>query len=302
VIRHVGSTDPSTNGSSPAAGTPDADGWYLYGITHLSSGGRVPAGTGNADLDVAVAQLDLGPDREPVQVLVRGSLAALVRRVSLADFSAEALQARLGDPALLRLAVQMHNDVICAVHQQRPVLPAKFGAVYAHLDDIATAIDQRSEAILGQLSLIDGCDEWAVHVYVDRRIIRAVIQADQALDSAQQELASAGPGRAYFLQRKLADDLAARTMQVTDETGLAAYQRLARWAVDAVAERPASPSVDADGEAEVLKAAYLVHRERRDDFLADVRANSEPGRAWRCRYSGPWPPYSFAAIPEGSGQ
>jgi len=249
-----------------------------------------------------VAQLDLGPDDEPVQVLARGSLAALVRRVSLADFSAEALEALLGDPALLRSTVQMHNDVICAVHRQWPVLPAKFGAVYAHLDDIATAIDQRAEAMLAQLRLLGDCDEWAVHVYVDRRIVQAAIQADQALDSAQQELASARPGRAYFLQRKLADDLAARTEQLTDETSLAAYQRLARWAVDGVAERPADPSVDAEGQAEVLKAAYLVHRERQDDFLADVRAGAEPGRAWRCTHTGPWPPYSFASIPEGDGR
>jgi len=282
--------------------TPDADGWYLFGITHPNLGRSKPAETGSTDLDGALAQLDLGSDHEPVQLLVRGSLAAVVRQVSLADFSAEALQARLGDPALLSLAVQRHNDVICAVHRQWPVLPAKFGAVYVHLDDIATAIDQHAEAILAKLRLLGDCDEWAVHLYVNRQIVRAAIQADPALDSAQQELASAGPGRAYFLQRKLADDLAERTMHVSDDTALAAYQRLARWAVDGVAERPASPSVDADGEAEVLKAAYLVHRARTGDFLADVRAGAEPGRAWRCTYSGPWPPYSFASIPEGYGQ
>jgi hypothetical protein len=252
-------------------------------------------------LDVVETSLDLGPDQVRVQLLNRGDLAAVVRRVSLADFTAEALQARLGDPAMLRLAVNVHNDVIYAVHQRSAILPARFGAVYARLEEIAAAIDQRSEALLAQLTRIDGCDEWAVHISVDQRRVWEEIRADQAQDPALRQLATASPGRAYLLRRKLDDSLAARVAQVTDEVAVAAYQRLARLAVDGVAERPAVTSGDADGEAEVLRAALLVRRERSAELVADVRAAAEDDGRWRCTFSGPWPPYSFAAIPERDG-
>ena len=296
---HGGPT--SKKAESATAQAPLEDGWYLYGIASVNSGERAPAPTDTTELDVVETPLDLGPDHVRVHLLTHGNLAAVVRRVSLADFTAEALQARLGDPAMLRLAVQLHNDVICAVHQQWAILPAKFGAVYARLEDIAAAIDQRSEALRAQLTRVDGCDEWAIHIYVDQGRVRAAIRADQALDPAYQQLASASPGRAYLLRRKLEDGLAAKVAQVADELALAAYQRLARLAVDGVAERPASPSGDADGEAEVLRAAFLVRRERSAEFVAGVRDAAEDERGWRCTYSGPWPPYSFAAIPERDG-
>jgi hypothetical protein len=274
------------------------DGWYLYGITSLTPAGGEAAWTATPELDIVGAALDLGPGHVRVQLLKRGHLAAIVRRVALADFTAEALQTQLGDPSRLKLAVQLHNDVIHAVHQRRAILPARFGAVYASLGDIAAAIDQRADALLAQLAWLDGCDEWGVHVYVDRRIVRESVRADQILDPAQQQLTTASPGRAYFLRRKLDDDLAARTARITEEIALAAYERLARLATDGIAERPTGPSGDADREAEVLRATFLVRRERSAEFIADARACADAGRGWHCTYSGPWPPYSFASIPE----
>lgn len=289
----------STPVDSARAGASLEGGWYLYGITGVGSGEYAPAPTGTTPLDLVEIPLDLGPGQTRVQLLKRGNLAAVVRRVSLADFTAEALQARLGDPAMLRLAVQLHNDVIHAVHQQRAILPARFGAVYAHLDDVAAAIDRRSDTLMAQLAWLDGCDEWAVHIYVDRQAVRAAIRADQALDPAQQQLATASPGRAYLLRRKLDEGLAAKTAQAAEELALTAYQQLAQLATDGVPTRPASPSSNADGEAEVLRAAFLVRRERSTDFVATVRECTERGQGCHCTCSGPWPPYSFAALTEG---
>ena len=297
----------STEGEAklkPRASTAQApleDGWYLYGIIRLGPGERATASTGTTGLHVADAPLDLGPAHKLVQLLERGGIAAIVRRVPLADFTAEALRDRLGDPAGLSAAVQLHNDVIRAIHQERAVLPAKFGAVYARLDDVAAAIDRQAEALLAQLEWLDGCDEWAVHVYVDQRIVREAVRADQALEPARQQLATASPGRAYFLRRQLDEALATKTAHVVEEIALAAYQRLARLATDGVAERPAGPSGGADGDVEVLRAAFLVRRERSEEFVAEVRAGADDGRGGRCTYSGPWPPYSFAAIQERGG-
>lgn len=123
----TGAAVTRTDADSLMAEASREDGWYLYGITQPISGERAPARSDATGVKVDETHLDLGPDHEPVHVLAIGSLAAVVRRVPLADFTAEALEARIGDPAWLTLAVQMHNDIIRAVHQERAILPAKFG-------------------------------------------------------------------------------------------------------------------------------------------------------------------------------
>jgi hypothetical protein len=299
----TGHTSGGTTSHTADAMTAQAlheDGWYLYGITSADSGGRAPAPASPTHRGIVDVPLDLGLDHLRLQLLRCGNLAALVRRVPQADFTPAALQDRLGDPTTLARAAQVHNSVIHAIHQRRAILPARFGAVYARLDDLIAAMDQRSDFLLEQLARLDGCDEWAVHVYVDRRIVRASILAEQAQDQARQQLATASPGRAYLLRRKLDEGLAVQVAQVAEDLAVAAYQRLVRVVVDGVANRPASPDGDPDGDVEELRAALLVRREQRAEFIANVRAAGHE-RAVRLTHSGPWPPYSFAAITEGDG-
>ena len=287
--------------SAPEAPAPDQGGWYLYGITRRDIGAIGRARLGDEHRADVEAPLDGGPGRGPLQRLEQGRLAAVVRRVSLDDFTAEALQARLSDPARLEAMVRVHNAVIADVHQEQAILPSRFGAVYARLADVAADLERRHDELLAQLERLDGCDEWAVHVYVDPRAVHARARAEQAADPLHQELMVARPGRAYFLRRKLEEDLAARTARMTEELAQAAYRRIARLAVAVEAERPARPSGGMVGEIEILRAALLVHRERRDELLDRLQACAQDQGGWRCTYSGPWPPYSFATSVERSG-
>lgn len=285
--------------ASVTEATPHEDGWYLYGITSISPDAPTLARARERGLGLVAAPLDLGPDHVRVCLLERASLGAVVRRVSLADFTPDALQARLEDPAMLRRAVQLHNDVIRAVHQRWAILPARFGAVYGRIEEIATAVDHRADALQAQLSRVDGCDEWAIHIYVDQQAVRETVRAEQAQEPASERLAAARPGRAYFLRRQLDEELASRTAQVIEEIALSVYQRIAESASVAVANWTASLGGDADGDVEVLRAAVLVRRERNESFVADVREADGDDQGWRCTISGPWPPYSFAAATEG---
>jgi hypothetical protein len=287
-----------------AQGAPGADdwGWYLYGITRRGDLGTTwlehGADRGEAAGEVAPAVDSGGDEDEPVQVLECGALAAVVRRVPLAQFNEEALRAR--GSAWIAAMARSHNQVIAAIHQQQAILPAKFGSVYARAEDIKTAVAAAQEALLAQLERVEGCDEWAVHVYVDRPTIeQRVAPAHPTIQQLRQDLATASPGRAYLLQRQLADELAAATDQELSELAQAAYDHLARWAVAGQVNRPARSARDARGEGapgeiEVLRAAFLVRRASADTFLAELRSCAEGREGVRCEYSGPWPPYSFA--------
>lgn len=288
---------PAPEPTAPAALPAEGIGWYLYGVTRNWSGAAAPAWLAGAG-DGGVASAPGPAGREPVQLLERDRLAAVIRPVSLEDYRPETLETRLGDAAWLEAMVRSHNDVIAAVHQERAILPAKFGCVYARVEDLATALEQAHCALLAQLERLVDCDEWAVHVYVDPSSIRETLGEEPGVHRLRQELAASRPGRAYFLRRKLADELAARTEQRMAEVAQATFDRLAGFAVDAHLDTPVRASRDATGEIEALRAAFLVHRARREGFVAEARHGAEGRDGWRCSYSGPWPPYTFAVFDE----
>jgi hypothetical protein len=59
---------------------------------------------------------------------------------------------------------------------------------------------------------------------------------------------------------------------------------------------PVGPVADAAGEVEILRAAFLVARDGAERFEAEVRSAADASEGLRCECSGPWPPYSFAAV------
>jgi hypothetical protein len=295
------------------AGAPATEerGWYLYGVTRSGVLPTRRPERGNGDRGMAELALDTGTDEgEPMQVLDCGALAAIARCVLLADFSEEALRARHDDNAWFAEMAHRHNQVIAAIHQQQAVLAAKFGSVYAHAEDVQRAVAEAQETLLAQLECAEGCDEWAVHTYADHPTIAQRLAAEHpTLRQLQQELASAHPSRSYFLQRKLDEERAAAVEHVLRELPQAAYEHLARWAAASWLEatrgrsprggasrvtQPTRSTPNAQGEIEVLRAAFLERRAQADTFLTELRSYAQGRDGVHCQYSGPWAPYSFA--------
>ena len=291
-------TEGREDSLAPAqAGTPATEerGWYLYGITRRGALATTQPERGDGTRGTAAWVLaPEGDEGEPVQALDCGALAAIVRRVPLAQFSEDALRARHDDTAWFADMAHRHNQVIAAIHQQQTILPAKFGSFYARAEDVQRAVAAAQGALLAQLERVEGCDEWAVHVYAHRPTIeQRVLAAHPRLHQLQQDLASARPGRAYLLQRELDAERATATDQALRELAQAAYERLARGAVADRVTPPARSTPEARGESEVLRAAFLVRRAHADTFLAELRSCVAGRDGVRCDYSGPWAPYSF---------
>lgn len=274
--------EAAITGADTAAAASE-QGWYLYGITRRRVHAVVP-------IDTDAAGSGGGA---PLRLLEYGELAAVVRPVSLADFNQAALQERLRSMADVEALVRSHHRVIEAVHAQQPILPAKFGMVYTRPAEIVAALELGHARLLQQLQELDGCDEWAVHLYADVSRVRDGAATDPAIARLREEHAAARPGRAYFLERQLNAALETATQD--------ALLTLAQDAFDAVATAAvagqlsaAGTEADPGGEAEILRATFLVRRDRVDDFEAAVQGSTTI-EGVRCECSGPWPPYSFAA-------
>lgn len=313
--------------AEPARATPDlaATGddseeenwaWYLYGVW------RALDAEARALLDAAAAALateppDESPDQQPLELIASGELQALTRRVPLADFSPEAISAHGDDRAWLEQSARRHNAVVEVAQRERAILPAKFGSVYPRAEDVRAALLERHDALRDHLIWLDGCDEWAVHLYSELASLRRRAEQEQNqrqgdAGSAREQLAAASPGRAYFLRRKLADELADATERLLDDLiaqGLEAFARHAR-AAEVTRQLSGARLSQQDHEqdqqdqqdqggagVEVMLATLLVPRDAVEAFSADVAAfvQREPG-LWS-EQSGPWAPYSFAAVP-----
>jgi hypothetical protein len=238
----------------------------------------------------------VGMEGQPVSAIDVGNLAAIVTPVSVASFSPESLSTRASDAAWLEAMVRGHNDVIDAVHAQATILPAKFGSVYAQIDDVRQALQPAEHVLREQLAKLQGTDEWAAHVYVERAAIEADVAAhDSNLLALRSQLAEARPGRAFFLQRKLSDELATATDVALNQAAQEAHDCLAAHALDFEASPPARAAHSETGRMEILRAAYLVRRDDTDRFLeaADTLGKSRAGLD--VEVTGPWPPYSFVS-------
>jgi Gas vesicle synthesis protein GvpL/GvpF len=291
---------PDTLGAADAAPSAPADedwGWYLYGITTAEQTTRRTADTVSAP--PPTAEID-----DALESITSGDLVAVGRRVPLAEFAPEALRAQADDPAWLETVARRHNAVIEAIHRSRTILPAKFGSVYVQAEDVRAALVEEHDALRARLKWIDGCDEWGVRLYGDvATILQRADEEQESVRRLRADLASASPGRAYFLQRKLTDERAGAVDRLVDDLVGQAYDHFARHArAGQVTRRLSGSSINQDQQnAEVLRAAFLVPQESAVRFIEDVRRFSESQVGLWCEYSGPWPPYSFAAQIEETG-
>ena len=282
--------------ASPLSREPAGDatqGWYLYGVTR-----RGLLATTLAEAD-AGRRMGASPtaatgDDAHLELLECCGLAAVVKPVPLADFSLAVLQEPLRSASELETMVRSHNLVIEAVHARQAILPAKFGMVYTRARDILSALRSACDTLLLQLHRLEGCDEWALHLYADRAIVQDRIAArTPAIGRLLEECATARPGRAYFLERRFRDELGAASRQALVTLAQTAFDRLAISAVAGEVNRVGSLA-DGASEVEILRAAFLVARDGAEHFAAEVRTVADADEGLRAESSGPWPPYSFS--------
>lgn len=289
-----------TEGRDPAGPGPKSDpqtdlsdteqGWYLYGLTRQSA---LTARMRERARDAPATGSWTGSG--PLQAIDYRDLAAIVRPVPLSQFDREVIAARVDDVAWLEGVVRGHNEIIATIHRHQAVLPATFGSVYAQREDVRRALERSYDTLLDQLRHLEGTDEWAVHVYANREAVRRHLASTApSVEQIRRDLQTATPGRAYFLQRKLDDEIDRATSDVLGNLAQTAYDRLAQHAVEAQVAAPGGSA--GAGDVEVLHAAFLVSRAGGDTFSAELHALEESLDGVRCESSGPWAPYSFVAL------
>ena len=226
--------------------------WYVYGV--------VPA-----EADVAAE-------------LVRcGELAALVRRVDLAEFGDEPLRRNLEDRDWLERAVCVHDDALAQAVGRVPLVPFRFGTVYTSEDGVREMLSEREGQLTDALERLRGCVELGVKVFLR--------------DKQDGDEAEPASGREYLLRKQRARETAATAQADALESVRPLHERLLTLADDARVNRPQPPELSGRREPMLLNAAYLVRTDQQPEFTAAAEDGAD-GNV-EVVVTGPWPPYNF---------
>jgi hypothetical protein len=154
-------------------------------------------------------------------------------------------------------------DALAAVNDA--VLPVRFGRGFRDLAELEASIAPLAPALEERLAGVSGCVEIGVHVV-----------------GAPELAVRAGSGREY-MQRRL------RQVSHAEAVAEEIHAPLAEFAREASRSRGVAATA-------LLRASYLVPRAEVESFRARVEdaRRRHPDLTFAC--TGPWPPYSFAAL------
>ena len=195
------------------------------------------------------------PSLAPLQTVAEQRLATVYAPASDAPISAEALW--------------RHEQIVEALMDDRDVLPVRYGTRLA--DEVAAVrlLADRHECLASALEEVRGAVELSVRV----------MGADDRA-TAERDSGAMISGAEYLRSKASAAAAQAQAAAVVHEPLANAARR----------DRLRRPTL----VGELLRAAYLVDRDRVDSLTRLVAHLHAANPTLRLLCTGPWPPYSFA--------
>lgn len=261
---------------------------YVYAIARRKGGDRLPPHAIEGIVPGAA-----------VYALARGELQAIVSAVPLADFQPDALRAHLEDHAWLRARALAHQRVLAALLEDYAVLPLQFCTLYNSESRVLDMLDASGGGLRAGLDRLMGATEWGVKIFCNREQLVAWAAASSGeLQPMRETIGRMSAGAGYMLRKKIA--LAAQQLAESLERShaQASHLRLSGVARAAASHPAQAPDVHGQPGAMVLNGSYLVDDREQPRFEAELAQLAEQlaPLGFRCELTGPWPPYSFAAI------
>jgi hypothetical protein len=253
---------------------------YVYCVVPA---GRRPALEGLAPVDPAFG----------FDVLTHGDLSAVMSKVRLDEFGADALRRNLEDLEWLERTALAHDAVLRRALACEAVVPLRICTIFSDEERVRDMLVREREYFVGDLERLRGHAEWSVKVLADRRTLNAGAGERRSALAAAAEGESRG--HEFFARWKEDRLLREEARAAVEAAARETHACLQREAAASVLLRPQHPDVSRRAGEMVMNGAYLVERSREGAFQAVTRELAERHRARRLELevSGPWAPYSF---------
>lgn len=223
------------------------------------------------------------------RIATRGVEAARVRTVEHGELAALVSDSG-GDPLAAAREVRAHWRVLDEASESCTVLPVRFGTVMESEDALREQLlergGERLEALLREL---EGRVQLVLKADYDEQLLMAhVLHESSAVRDLRERVRSLPHDAGYYERIRLGELVADQVGHRRAEDTHVALEILEPLAVATRQEQVTHPDA-------AFNIAFLIDRDRQDDFNKGVRALSERlGDRVAIRYVGPLPPYSFA--------
>jgi hypothetical protein len=259
-----------------------SQGFYLYCLARLS---RLPP------LPLVGRGLD---GQNSLTVATCRDLAAVWSPVPVEDFSGPEAEERLRDLIWIGPRVIRHQEVVAGVMRHSPVLPVRFGTIFASLANLEKVLQRHSETIAGFLDRLTDQEEWAVKGMLDRSAAQEKLFSLK-LARESERLGALSPGTRYFQEQRLRAGCDQELQLWLQAVCRKLWTDLGDYAAEVRERRLLSREATGRDQDMVWNWALLMPRPAVSGFQAliqDVNAQyAEHGLRLEC--TGPWPPYSF---------
>lgn len=254
-------------------------GWYVYCVVPTAPGVTLE---GMAGVD----------PRFEVQSSTEGPLSAVVSRVGLEEFGADALRQNLEDLPWLERTARAHDAVLARALDGSDVVPLRLCTIFTDEERVRDMLRRRRQVLLDDLAHLQGHVEWSVKVMADPERVESAVRR---LEPASAGGETGSRGRAYLERKRQERDLRETVRDRVEGAADGAHAQLAAKAREAKLLPLQNPRLSGRRGHMVLNAAYLVDR-RRDRELGGLahRLDEElHHQGMELALTGPWAPYNF---------
>jgi hypothetical protein len=221
-------------------------------------------------------------------------IAAVWSPVPVEDFCGPEAEERLRDLTWIGPRVIRHQEVVAGVMRHSPVLPVRFGTIFASLANLEKVLQRHSGAIAGCLTRLTDQEEWAVKGMLDRPGAREKLFSLKLAREAES-LEALSPGKRYLEEQRLRAAGDQELQRWLQKVCREVWTDLRGYAAEIQERRLLSREATGSDEDMVWNWALLIPRQAVGGFQARIQgviAQYAP-RGLRLEVTGPWPPYSF---------
>jgi hypothetical protein len=194
-----------------------------------------------------------------------------------------------GSPSFTMEAVLRHELVVEAVREHGPALPVRFGTVFRNAGSVVSALATRYELLATDLDRLGDKAELSLTALWERD----AACGSPTLGAAEKTPSVATTAGAHYLR--------ARAAELRHDEALVLRARSSSQKVDEALQALALDKrvslVPTAGVA--IRAAYLIDPAQLCAFRLAFETLRREHAELRMLLTGPWPPYSFVAPPEG---
>jgi hypothetical protein len=264
----LGQLGPATASAVPSPAAAGESGIYVYCVIE-------------ADGPQAFGKIGIGGRGDEVYTVHHRDLAAVVSRTALMVYDPTRENA---------LAHNRVNAVIVEEHNITPV-PMSFGTLFRTEEDVVEFLRNTYDALHDVLQKMKGKLEFGLKVNWNREEVIAELEREhEEIRRLKNEIVNNQRSSTYFARMQLGRLV---EQALTDKSN--AYQREIYETLRAVAI--ASRTSKPIGDKMIMNAAFLVERDKADDFDQKVQEIEQRYEGQlRFTRTGPWAPYNFVTI------